>query len=143
MFRDSHLMTRRQTIRSLFLGSSLFPALVSDLLAKETPAGSDNPLAPKAPHFPGTAKRVIFIYLSGGMSHVDSFDPKSKLAEYQREGKTGENNRKFLGSPWGAKPRGQCGTEITDLFPNIAECADDLCVVRTMRGDHNDHFQAT
>src|SRR5258708_31290811 len=91
-------VTRRQTIRSLFLGSSLFPALVSDLLAKETPAGSENPLAPKAPHFPGTARRVIFIYLSGGMSHVDSFDPKPKLSEYQRERKTGENGRKFMRS---------------------------------------------
>src|SRR5262249_29589857 len=130
--------SRRTMVRSLLLGSGLFPAVLNDLLAAET-----SPLAPKAPHFPGTARRVIFIYLSGGMSHVDSFDPKSKLAEYQREGKTAENNRKVMGSPWAAKPRGQCGTEITDLFPNIAECADDLCVVRTMRGDHNDHFQAT
>ena len=86
---------------------------------------------------------MIFIYLSGGASHVDSFDPKPKLAEYQREGKTGENNRKMLGSPWAAKPHGQSGIEVTDLFPNIAECVDDLCVVRSMRGDHNDHFQAT
>src|SRR5260370_29939453 len=141
MFTGLHPMTRRKTIRSLFLGSSLFPALVSELLAKG--AAADNPLAPKAPHFPGTAKRVIFIYLSGGMSHVDSFDPKPKLAEYQRDGKTGENGRKMLGSPWTAKPRGQSGLEITDLFPNIAECADDLCLVRSMRGDNNDHFQAT
>jgi hypothetical protein len=136
-----NFMTRRQNIRSLFLGSSLFPALVSELLAKD--AAPDNPLAPKAPHFPGTAKRVIFIYLSGGMSHVDSFDPKPKLAEYQREGKTGDNGRKYLGSPWESKPRGQSGLEITELFPNIAECADDLCIVRSMHGDNNDHFQAT
>src|SRR5260370_32829198 len=141
MFTGIQSPPRRQTIRSLFLGSSLFPALVSDLLAKETPAGSDNPLAPKAPHFPGTAKRVIFIYLSGGMSHVDSFDPKTKLAEFQRENKTGENGRKFLGTPWAIKPSGQSGLEITDLFPHIAECAADLCLVRSMRGDTNDHFQ--
>jgi hypothetical protein len=136
-------LTRRQTIRSLFLGSSLFPALLSDLLAKESGATAENPLAPKAPHFPGTAKHVIFIYLSGGMSHVDSFDPKPKLAEYQRDGKTGENGRKMLGSPWASKPHGKSGLEITDLFPHIAECADDLCLVRTMHGDNNDHFQAT
>ena len=90
---------RRQMVRSLLLGSGLFPAVLSDLLAAE----SARPLAPKAPHFPGTAKRVIFIYLSGGVSHVDSFDPKPKLAEYQRDGKTGENNRKLLGSPWAAQ----------------------------------------
>src|SRR5580765_1304934 len=103
---------RRQMVRSLLLGSSIFPAVLSDLMAAES-----SPLAPKAPHFPGTAKRVIFIYLSGGASHVDSFDPKPKLAEYQREGKTGENNRKLLGSPWASKPRGQSGIEVTDLFP--------------------------
>src|SRR4051794_19602603 len=107
--------SRRQMVRSLLLGSSIFPAVLSDLLA----AGS-SPLAPKAPHFEGTAKRVIFIYLSGGASHVDSFDPKPKLAEYEREGKTGENNRKMLGSPWAAKPCGKSGIEVTDLFPNIA-----------------------
>ncbi|HTP35445.1 MAG TPA: DUF1501 domain-containing protein [Candidatus Acidoferrales bacterium] len=130
--------SRRQMVRSLLLGSGLFPAVLNDLLAAEA-----SPLAPKAPHFPGTAKRVIFIYLSGGMSHVDSFDPKPRLAEYQRDGKTAENGRKVMGSPWEAKPRGQSGIEITELFPNIAECADDLCLIRTMRGDHNDHFQAT
>src|SRR5438477_3560464 len=131
-------MNRRETVRSLLLGSAIFPAVLSDLLAAEA-----SPLAPKAPHFPGTAKRVIFIYLSGGLSHVDSFDPKPKLAEYQRDGKTAENNRKLLGSPWDSKPRGESGIEITDLFPHIAEKADDLCVIRSMRGDHNDHFQAT
>jgi hypothetical protein len=125
-------------VRSLLLGSGIFPAVLRDLMAAET-----SPLAPKTPHFTPTAKRVIFIYLSGGASHVDSFDPKPKLAEYQRDGKTGENNRKMLGSPWSHKPHGQSGTEVTDLFPNIAECVDDLCVIRSMRGDHNDHFQAT
>ncbi len=136
-------MDRRRMVRSLFLGSSLFPALLSELLAKGTSSSIENPLAPKAPHFPGTAKRVIFIYLSGGMSHVDSFDPKPKLAEYQKEGKTREGGGKALGSPWGSRPHGQSGIEITDLFPHIAECADDLCVIRSMHGDHNDHFQAT
>src|SRR5207244_12176372 len=116
-------MNRRETVRSLLLGSAIFPAVLNDLLAAEA-----SPLAPKAPQCPGTAKRVIFIYLSGGMSHVDSFDPKPKLAEYQREGKTSDNGRKLLGSPWASKPRGQSGLEITELFPNIAECADDLCI---------------
>jgi hypothetical protein len=127
------MMTRRQSIRSFFLGSSLFPALLSELLAKD----ADNPLAPKAPHFPGTAKRVIFIYLSGGMSHIDSFDPKTKAAPDDEKG------RKFLPSQWASKPRGQSGIEVTDLFPHIGDAVDDLCIVRGMHGDHNDHFQAT
>src|ERR1700759_4593503 len=121
--------TRRSALRSLMLGTSMFPALVSELLAKGAPAAV-NPLAPKAPHFPGTAKRVIWIYLSGGMSHVDSFDPKPKLAEYQRDKKQ-VNDRNMLGSPWAAKPRGKSGAEITDLFPHIADCADDLCIIRS------------
>jgi len=137
-------INRRQMVRSLMLGSGVFPALLSELLAKEGgTAPAENPLAPKAPHFPGTAKRAIFIYLSGGMSHVDSFDPKPRLAEYQRDGKTREGGGKSLGSPWAARPHGQSGIEVTDLFPNIAECVDDLTIIRSMRGDHNDHFQAT
>src|SRR5258707_8307002 len=120
-------MNRRDSLRSLLLGSSIFPAVLSDLLAAES-----SPLAAKAPHFPGTAKRVIFIYLSGGMSHVDSFDPKPKLTEYQKEGKTREVGGKVLGSPWTWKPHGQSGIEVTDLFPNIAECVDDLCVIRSI-----------
>lgn len=128
---------RRQMVRSLLLGSGIFPAVLGNLMA------SENPLAPKSPHFPGTAKRVIFIYLSGGMSHVDSFDPKPKLGEYQREGKTREGGGKALGSPWAFKPHGQSGIEVTDLFPYLAASVDDLCVIRSMRGDHNDHFQAT
>src|SRR3954452_24267874 len=106
-------LSRRQIVRSLLLGSRLFPAMLGELMA------ADNPLAPRAPHFPGAAKRVIFIYLSGGMSHVDSFDPKPRLAEYQRDGKTREGGGKMLGSPWPARPHGRAGIEVTDLFPNI------------------------
>jgi hypothetical protein len=131
---------RRQMVRSLLLGSGLFPALLSELMAK---GAAENPLAPKTPHFSGTAKRVIFIYLSGGMSHVDTFDPKPKLAEYQRDGKTREGGGKSMGSPWAFHPHGQSGIEVSELFPDIAEAVDDLCIIRSMRGDHNDHFQAT
>jgi hypothetical protein len=135
-------LNRRSATRSLFLGSTMFPALLSDLLASSGSVAA-NPLAPRAPQFPGTAKQVIFIYLCGGFSHMDTFDPKPKLAEYQRDGKTGPNGKKPLGSPWEAKPRGKSGIEITDLFPNIAECADDICLIRSLHGDANDHFQAT
>ena len=134
---DAMPMNRRQTIRSLLLGSSLFPALLSELLASEGGPVVENPLAPKAPHFPGTAKRVIFIYMSGGMSHVDTFDPKPKPPE------SAVDEHKFLPSPWASKPHGESGIEVTDLFPHMAEAVDDLCIIRTMHGDHNDHFQAT
>ena len=64
---------------------------------------------------------MIFIYLSGGVSHVDSFDPKPKLAEYQRDGKTGDEQSQDCSARRGQfKPRGKCGIEVTDLFPHIA-----------------------
>lgn len=113
------------------------PAVLTQLIASEARA-DENPLAPKAPHFAGKAKRVIFLYMSGGVSHVDSFDPKPRLAEEYQKG-----NLRYLPALWNFKPRGKCGTEVSDLFPHIAECVDDICLIRSMRGDHNDHYQAT
>lgn len=131
------LCTRRQVVRSLFAGSLMMPAVFSHLLTTEA-RGEDNPLAPKAPHFPGRAKHVIFLYMSGGVSHVDSFDPKPRLrAEYEK------GNKRYLPALWEFKRRGKCGTEVSELFPHIGDCMDDICLIRSMRGDHNDHFQAT
>ena len=133
--------TRRRMLGSLVGGSLLFPGLLSELLAAGTryPASAD-PLAPHAPHFPAKAKQVIFLYMSGGVSHVDSFDPKPRLfSDHGKKGPTGLLKR----PSWEFKPRGRCGTEVSDLFPNIAECVDDLCVVRSLHGDHENHFEAS
>jgi Protein of unknown function (DUF1501) len=134
--------TRRQTLRSILGASLVFPAILSDLLAAEVPAASDaNPLAPKIPNFPARAKRVIFLHMSGGVSHVDTFDPKPKL--FSDNGKT-VNGGKFLTQPkWKFQHYGKSGTEVSDLLPYIGECVDDMCVIRTMKNDHNDHFEAT
>ncbi len=137
--------TRRQAIRSLVSGSILLPGILSQLLADEA-GGVDvaNPLAPKAPHFPGRAKRVIFLYMTGGVSHMDSFDPKPKLfAERGKAVGKDQKGPKYLAPLWDFKPGGKCGTEVSDLFPYVRECMDDICLVRSMHGDHNDHFQAT
>lgn len=139
---ESNRWTRRQVVRSLVSGSVLLPAIISQLLADET-RGND-PLAPKAPHFPGKAKRVIFMFMTGGASHVDTFDPKPRLMA--DGGKPTSNNpkaRAYLRPFWEFKPRGQCGTEVSELFTHVGECMDDICLIRSMRGDHNDHFQAT
>ena len=146
MKQDIDSFPRRQIIRSLFSGSILMPAVVSQLLAADGRAyalGADNPPAPKQPHFAARAKRVIFIYLPGGMSHVDSFDYKPKLIEDAKAGRLYQGKRKLSAPLWEFKPRGKSGLYISELFPHIAECADDLCVVNSMRGDHNDHYQAT
>jgi uncharacterized protein DUF1501 len=134
--------TRRDSLRSLLGASLVLPAILSDLLAAETPvAGDANPLAPKPPHFPPKAKRVIFLHMSGGVSHVDTFDPKPKL--FADNGKTVAGG-KYLSRPkWNFQHYGKSGTEVSDLLPHIGECVDDMCVIRTMKNDHGDHFEAT
>src|SRR5213075_261389 len=84
--------TRRGMLRSLVSGSILLPGIVSSILASESREDGLNPLAPKAPHFPAKARRVIFLYMSGGVSHVDSFDPKPKLVS--DHGKKTKQDRK-------------------------------------------------
>jgi hypothetical protein len=103
------------------------------------PTGS--PLAAKPPHFPARAKRVVFLFMHGGISHVDSFDPKPKLAALNGQplplpkpkfefAPTGN----LLASPWEFRRYGQSGLEVSDLFPLIGSHADDLCVIRSMHG---------
>ncbi len=132
-------------IRSLVSGSILFPSILAHLLSEQSRADEINPLAPKAPHFHGKAKRVIFLYMTGGVSHMDSFDPKPRLGQDAGKPVTANNPKsaKYLAPLWKFKPGGKCGTEVSDLFPRIRECVDDICLVRSMHGDHNDHFQAT
>jgi hypothetical protein len=121
----------------MLAGSALLPAILADLLTTQARgADADNPLAPRAPHFPGKAKRVLFIYLTGGVSHVDTFDPKPRLrAEH------GKN--KILAPLWDFRPGGRCGTEVSDLFPHLRECMDDVCLIRSMKSEHTDHAQCT
>jgi hypothetical protein len=127
-------------LRSLVGGSVLMPGIIADLLAGPQLRAAENPLAPRMPHFAPKAKRVIFLYMSGGVSHVDSFDPKPKLAaDHGRKIKEGILKRSY----WDFAPYGKCGTEVSELFPNVGECVDDLCVIRSMRGDHGNHFEAT
>jgi hypothetical protein len=149
-------MHRRSMIRSLVGSSLLMPAILSELLANDRVGQETDPLAPKTPHFKARAKRVIFLNMSGGVSHVDSFDYKPRLfADHNKPYIVPQrmleafapNNRaveKFFKRPqWEFKPRGKSGLWISELFPHIAQCADDLCLIRSMRNDHADHFQAT
>src|SRR2546421_1990905 len=143
MSLDRFHFSRRQMIRSLAAGSILMPGILQQLLADES-KGDVNPLAPRAPHYAPRAKRVIFMYMSGGVSHMDSFDPKPKLFADGGSTRTkAPNGRPYLRPLWEFHPGGACGTEVSDLFPNVRECMDDICLIRSMRGDHNDHFQAT
>lgn len=102
---------------------------------------SENPLAPRPTHFPAKAKRVIQIFLPGGVSHIDTFDPKPALT--RDHGKAFRNDQVLAGSRWGHAPGGASGLEISDLFPKLRSCADELCLIRSMHGDKGDHFEAT
>ncbi|MCA8991245.1 MAG: DUF1501 domain-containing protein [Planctomycetaceae bacterium] len=100
-----------------------------------------NPLAPQPSQFAAKAKRVILFFMPGGVSHVDSFDPKQALKK--DDGKEVGKDRVLTGSMWGSKQYGESGLEISDLFPFTAQCADDLCLLRSLHGDKGDHFEAT
>src|SRR5262245_11683629 len=149
MFDLGHGCTRRGMIRSLVSGGLLLPGLLSQLLAAETSdRTSGGPLTPKPPHFPPRAKRVIFLLSSGGVSHMDTFDYKPKL--FAADGKTvgiggGLSNlqKPLLRPRWEFKPGGKCGTLVSDLFPHLRARMDEICLIRSMRTNDNEHFQAT
>jgi hypothetical protein len=116
-------------------------------LAKAAEVHQGHLLAPQPGHAPARAKNLIFIFLSGGFSHIDTFDHKPKL---QRDhGKPvpsvdlrGNGQLPLMGSPFAFTPRGQSGLMISELFPNLGGVADDLCVIRTLHTDIVEHFQA-
>jgi hypothetical protein len=140
----STLHTRRAVLRSLLGSSLLLPGIVSELLADS----AADPLTPKQPHFPAKAKRIIFIFSNGGVSHMDTFDYKPKL--FAADGKTmgvggglSNQQRRLLRPGWEFKPGGKCGTLVSDLFPHIRDCMDDICLIKSMKSDDNEHYQAT
>src|SRR5262249_42739296 len=131
--------SRREALRQIACGFG--GVALAGLLAPEVLAAPANPLAPKEPHFPARAKRVIFLFMHGGVLHVDTFDPKPKRAEMNGKplpfakpkfefAPTGN----LLASPWKFAPHGASGTELSELFPQLAGCVDDLCVLRSMNG---------
>ncbi len=143
---------RRGFLRSMVGGSLLFPGLVSELLAGEGEVSSAlDPLLPRLPHFTPKAKRVIFLYMSGGVSHVDSWDPKPRLfadggksiSVNEFQGRKGDFKMFAKRPQWDFSPHGHCGTEVSTLFPHMAGCVDDLCVIRSMTSDHTNHYEAT
>jgi hypothetical protein len=121
--------------------------LMSDFTKLWAAPDSSNPMTPKTPHFPAKAKRVIFLFMHGGPSSIDTFDPKPRLiADHDKplpfkrpltfaEGSVGN----LMKSPWEFKPYGESGIEVSDLFPKVGSCIDDLCVIRSVVGDSVAH----
>src|SRR5262247_3015073 len=97
-----------------------------------------DPLAPRAPHFAPRAKSVIFLFMDGGVSHIDSFDPKPRVQKESGEPLPVSRPKlvravstALYGSPFEFRHYGQSGTPVSSLFPEIATCVDDLCVIRS------------
>ena len=129
-----------KTLSSGF-GYLAFAGLAARPAAAGTSVPRLGPLAPKAPHFAPRAKRVIFLCMRGGPSHVDTFDYKPKLMA--ASGAPGiRPGTKLLGSKWKFAQRGRSGLWISDLFPNVANHADQLCLLRSMQTDLPAHPQA-
>lgn len=137
------------TSRRHFLQTSAcgFGALA--LAALNAEQGAASPLAPRAPHFLPRARRVIFLFMQGGPSHMDLFDHKPRLARAHGERlpfalpaveqTVGMNNTRLLGPVAGIRPHGQSGVHVSELLPNLARHADDLCVLRGMVADSPNH----
>jgi hypothetical protein len=121
-------------------------ALLADEARAAPAADALNPLAVRVPHFAPRAKRLIFLFMSGGPSHVDTFDPKPRLDRDNGKPlpfpmpklvrtKTGN----LLRSPFKFKKHGGAGISVSELFPNVAGCIDDICVIRSMVADNINH----
>ena len=144
-------LSRRTMLRRSALGFGslgLYSLLQqSDLLAEPSAGG---PLASKRPHFAPRAKRIIFLFMHGGVSHVDTFDPKPRLDADNGKPLPIKRSLTFnakeagglMRSPWEFKQRGESGIPVSELFPEVATCADDLCVIRSMVGEGVDHGAA-
>jgi hypothetical protein len=124
------------------LASVLSNSMVEAATARSALPG---PLEARAPHFPARAKHVIFLFLNGGLSQVDTFDPKAMLQKYHGKpypGETIETEQKtgnLMRSPFSFKKYGQSGIEVSEIFPRIGERIDDICVVRSVVTDVPNH----
>ena len=133
-------MTRREALQMAGCGFGSL-GLAGALQA----AGSSAPLAVKAPHFPARAKHVIFLFLNGGMSQVDTFDPKPELTRSDGKPlpgpkvKTDSATGNLMASPFAFRKCGQSGIEVSEIFPKVGALIDNFCVIRSMYADNGNH----
>lgn len=147
----TQLFSRRQLLKGASCG---FGYLAFAALANQTAkaaAGLGNPLVPRDPHFAPRAKRVIFLFMNGGPSHVDTFDYKPELQRmagknvpqsFSKTNAKAKPSDTLQASPWNFKQHGAGGLWISDLYPHLAQLADDLCVINSMHSDTPAHIGA-
>lgn len=149
-------MNRRQLLHQCgagFASLALSDMIVRSGLCADEPAANSlaaasvsNPLLPKPPHFPARAKRVIFLFMHGGPSHVDTFDYKPELIKHHGQPLPFEKPRiqfaqtgNLLRSPWTFRQYGQSGAWVSDLFPHVGRCVDDITFIKSIHGSNEAH----
>ncbi|MFV1996241.1 MAG: DUF1501 domain-containing protein, partial [Verrucomicrobiales bacterium] len=146
-YNEDPFLTRRDFLGRCGMGMGALAG--GGMLMGESGAATNgamlNPLAPKAPHYPARAKRVIHLFMNGGPSQGDTFDPKPMLTRHHgkelpmehlaTERPTGAGFK----SPFAFRPYGESGIEVSEIFSRVGECADDLCVIRSMHADVPNH----
>jgi hypothetical protein len=132
-----------------FGGLALASLLAEKYAAAAPPAPQANRLAPHPPHYGPKARSVIFLFMDGGPSQIDTFDPKPRLDKENGRAIPFETpttvfniSNKILPSPYNFKKYGECGAEVSELFPHLATCVDDMAIVRSMVADHSEHTAA-
>jgi hypothetical protein len=148
--QTARLISRRQMLRDSAVGFGYLAlaSLLAEDAGAEAPADVDsrNPLAARAPHLAARAKRVIFLFMKGGPSHVDTFDYKPRLQADDGKPLPFDKPRvqfaptgNLLGSPWKFKKYGESGIHVSELFPHVAQCVDDICFINSLHGTNAAH----
>jgi len=141
-------LSRRELLRvsSAGFGSIALAGLLGEQQLRAAAAAGANPLAIKEPHFPARAKRVIFLFMHGGPSQVDTFDYKPLLKRdhgkplpFARPKVVSGQTFNLLKSPWEFKQYGQSGMWVSSLFPQIAQRVDDICFIKSMWSSNARH----
>ena len=139
---DDVICTRRDFLQRVGMG---FGAMGLSQVDSQASGDFRSPLRLKSPHFPGKAKAVIHLFMNGGPSHVDTFDPKPMLDRYAGKALPMENLRTerktgaAFASPFKFKQYGQSGTPVSEIFSKVAESADDIAVIRSMHAEVPNH----
>jgi hypothetical protein len=141
------VLSRRDLLKST--GGGFAALALAGLLGEEARAGAvdpRNPLAPRSGHFPARAKRVIFLFMHGGPSQVDTFDPKPLLTRdhgkplpFAKPRVVSSQTGNLLASPFKFDRHGESGTPVSELFPHVAGCVDDICMINSMHGSNSRH----
>ncbi|MEZ5364354.1 MAG: DUF1501 domain-containing protein [Bryobacterales bacterium] len=140
-------LTRRDALRTMGSGFGMmaFANMIGQSISRAASLGPEAELRPQGPHFKPKAKNVLFLFMNGGVSHIDTFDPKPALTKYNGQPmpgdyvKTERKTGSLMQSPFTFAKYGESGIEMSEIWPHLSEIADDMCVIRSMNTDIPNH----